>query len=1040
MADKSNDKVGEHAFGGELPPSVIRLIDDGRRVTAGKVWRVLEDEERVASLRLLMRRRKDREELVQIVAKARKFRPASVSGMDSAKIVQMAMGLSLPPSLLVSMLDEMHMERRREMLAHFLGALGIPNDDGAVERFEDHDPGEREVRAAANDLVREHGLRRSVVYFLTLVVLRVRFADHLWTWMRRLAGAGHGGALGADDAPGGPLGTAKDGGAAAREAEAEDAEGTSPEDDASKIVSSRPSTPGDEEATRGQPASQPSQEVLDHLPSVDPELSDPSAMGPELLVSDGTPVDRAAEEAEDPLPTADGGPPGSLADEVDAHPVGEPDVALQPTLRTLDNLLIGALVDSRQGVEGCLDEDQISDAVDEFVNLNGRRHQSYFHAGFRDALFGHPKPRELAAENESRLRWYWAGVVLGWARRRGSSRRIVEAYDANPVVRDLGDGRDATTEEAAPHVLHALWREGREREVVDFLKVPGMLSSPSLFAKAFEVGTALLRDDHVTQADAIFDGLLGVVRVFEALVEGADGVPAAGPRKPGYGLFTLSRQEMELRLETTNAHAVRRRRAHCLQRLIEYHRARQLLEELMEVEEDPNYLAMANADLGLIAGRFSELDEVALPARRQDFGDFIDRLRAGKEHYERAVTEDVPYAAHGEYCLGVIALGEGRWGDAENHLRAARARFGGTGYREALAARTDLYFGIARAAHARSVQDVAHAGKVMARALVAGARFPRYLFAPAVEGLRYGAGIEDLATFANALVRHHGNEALDELSRSDTILGDCPTVLDALRRRASQRGVSEVAAADYRRCLVGYLKAGRLGEARTVLDRLEDLARQRVGTNEFQELLAESGYQPAWDPEDATIARVGVLEARGEIEDAFTELEKLFWSFLGHPNRLRDAKGILERIRRLGVDAHYFEGHEKALAARTDEPAAEVAHPVDRAPVKVLFVGGDERQAKAMHAVMNRLRREAPHIEVTFVFPGWSGNWHHTFNEVRGKIKTHDALALMRLVRTEFGRQCRRCCGAESKPWRSCWVAGQKAMAESIIAAANAVG
>ena len=1000
-------EAGHPQYTGRLPSAVMRLIHDPRRVTAARLWRALEDEEQVAALQLLMRRRKDRDELVRIVATARKFRPRSVSGMDNAKIVQMAKGLPLPPALLVSMLDEMHLERRREMLAHFLGTLGIPNDDGVVERYEDHDPGQREVRAAADDLVREHGLRRSVVYFLTLCVLQVPFADHLWMWMRRSTASGPlEGKVTGDDARAVPAADGKDVAASPGDAAREDADVSGAEDPSTQEDAARASTHDGVTAKPRRRASVPVEaakgelSAAGHVPSGEPEARRPS------------PVDEGGRNGKAALlPAKDAESLGVLADE-GPHLDATLDPVPQPSLRKLDDLLIGALIDSRQGVEGCLDEDEISDAVDDFVDLNGSRPQSCFHAGFRDSLFGRPLMRD-PAEDEARLRWYWAGVVRGWSRNRRSLRRIVDAYNANPVIRDFGDGRDRCTEEAAPHVLQALWREGRAQSIPDFLSVRGLSSSRSLFTRAFEVGTSLLREDELAEADAIFDRLLRAENALEAAA-------------PSEEVFL----------------AVRRRRAHCLQRLLEYHRARRLLEELVEIEDDSNYLAMAHADLGLIAGRFSELEEVALPSSKRDLPDFLDRLRAGSSRYARAVEEDVPYAAHGEYCLGVLALGEQRWDEAEEHLKSARARFGSAGasYRQALRTRNDLYFGIARAGRAQTAQDLAHSARIMERALAAGARFPRYLFAPAVEGLRYGAGSDDLATFANALVGRHGDEALDELSRSDTILGDCPTVLDALRGRASQRGVSEAAAADFRRCLVGYLKAGRLGEAGNTLDRLEDLARQRVGTNEFQELLKESGYQPAWDPEDAAIARVGVLEARGEIEDAFTELEKLFWSFLGHPNRLGDAEGILERIRRLGVEAQYFERHEKALAARTDEPAAEVGHPVDRAPVKVLFVGGDERQAKAEHAVRNRLRREAPHIDVTFVFPGWSGNWIHALNDVRGKIKTHDALALMRLVRTEFGRQCRKCCGAESKPWRSCWVAGQRAMAASIIAAANAAG
>lgn len=468
------------------------------------------------------------------------------------------------------------------------------------------------------------------------------------------------------------------------------------------------------------------------------------------------------------------------------------------------------------------------------------------------------------------------------------------------------------------------------------------------------------------------------------------------------------------------------------------------------MEDDPNHLAMIHADLGLVAGKFTGLEDVSLPSRPEDLPNFLERLRAGSRHYRlssgrRSLDNTVPYAAHADYCLGLLVLADiaredDRYVKAEEHLNRARTQFSGRrgSYADALVFRTELYLGIARAASFGS-GDLAHAARLMMEALEAGADFPRYLIGPVVEGLRAGSEIDELAKFANVLLQRHEDDALDALSESDTVLRECGDVCDHLRERAKGLGRSEAAAADYRRCLVGYLQAGRLGEAEDVLDWLEDMARHGVGTNEFLELLAGSSYQSAWDRDDLAIARVRVLETKREtIQDAFRELGDLFWRSLSR-NRLHDAKGILERMRYLGVKADYLEQHERALAARTDESAAEVVHPVDRTPVKVLFVGGDERQAKAKRAVEARLKRDAPHIEVNFFFPGWSGNLTRNLKNVRGMIERHDALALMPLVRTWLGRHCRKYCDAESKPWRSCWVGGQRAMAESIIAAANAV-
>ena len=198
------------------------------------------------------------------------------------------------------------------MLAHFLNALGVPNDDGLLvanngERgLEIPDLEESVVHGAANDLVEEHGLRRVIVYFLTLAMDRVPFDVHLWTWMDGLS-----------------------------------------------------------------------------------ESTEPDAKS-----------DLAA----------------ATEDQEDDESEGEDDPARRRSFTTLDRLLVYAVVDSKQGVVRSLDEDEVDDALEEFVNLNGRRQHSYFHLGLRDVLFGRSLGDALSDSNRDRKRWYWAGAIQGWAR------------------------------------------------------------------------------------------------------------------------------------------------------------------------------------------------------------------------------------------------------------------------------------------------------------------------------------------------------------------------------------------------------------------------------------------------------------------------------------------------------------------------------------------------------------------------------------------------------------------------------------------------
>lgn len=899
-----------------LPPALAGLVRRPKRLSAQKLWNALEKSERSSALESFIRTPKDRKKLVRIVADARNFREDTIARWDNSRIVQWAEPLKLENWLANSLLHAMHVERRREMLAYFLDALSIPNEDGVpIEDGEDEgftrdDPGEPVVHAAANELVAEHGLRRVVVYFLTLVLQQVPFATHLWSWMDELSE---------------PVGTA-------------------------------------------------------------------SQAGTEAMPQEGTET--------------------------------ESDPARHRSFTTLDRILIEAMVDSKQGVVGSLEEDEVDDAVDEFVNLNGRRQHSYFHLGFRDILFDRPPSQRLPASNKNRERWYWAGAILGWARVE-SWAKIVAAYDDNQVVQGLGDGTDFATDEAARHVVNALKQEGRPAEVVNFVQINALLSSPAssprLFQKMLSIGTELLSHGDVGEAQAVFDVLVRAAQRLEA-----EGVAPASP------LFVTAR----------------RRRAHCLQRLLEHNQARRILEELLTLDPGSNHRAMVHADLGLLAGKFNSLEDVCLPLHKSDLPDFLDRLHEGREHYRKAAESDVPYSAHGHYCLGVLMLaekvlarGKGGYGKAENHLARAQGQFRrrARNYGDALVARTDLYFGIARVAHAQSAGDLNHGARVVVRALESGASLPSYLVDPVVEGLDLGAG-SDLPSFARVFLDKHGDAALDALAKSDTAVDKCSEIADALWARAQRHGNTEASAEDLRACLASYLRAGKGEQAADVLDRLQALAMQRISLDEFLELLSgKRNYQPGWTREEAEIALAQCQELDGEYESALEQLRPLVHQFAADGD-IDDARGLLDRIRGYGLSTEYYDQELRRVEALEEQSVGDATESVPEVakvlaqPISILFVGGDERHKKKDEAVLNRVRQRAPNVLVSFIHPGWSGNWRQHLEKVRAELPNHDALVLMPFIRTELGRQIRKHC---DKPWRSCWPSGQKGMADAILATAS---
>ena len=696
------------------------------------------------------------------------------------------------------------------------------------------------------------------------------------------------------------------------------------------------------------------------------------------------------------------------------------DPSRQPSFTTLDRLLIYAAVDSAQGIEGALSEDDLDDVVGELVALNGRRHHSYFHAGFRDVLFDKPVGDELPAANESRLRWYWTGAVHGWARRERWDD-IVREHARNPVVRGLGSGMSRASVAAVPHIVEALHQEGRAAELAQFVKVRALISRPRIFKPLLDAATELLAKGDAASARPIFELLMKTRRKFEEL-----------------GVSPTTRLLLD-------AH---RRMAHCLRHLHQHDRAGKLLKDLLNQDPDPNIHAMVHADLGLIEGGFDGLDEVVLPLRLDELDGVVDRLAKGVEYFRESIETETAYSAHGHYCLGVLALGRAvadqAFKDAEHHLQATRTYFSeaADSYSSKLIERANLYFGVAKAQQL-SPNKLAHAADITTQSLAAGARMPSYLIEPMILALDLVEEKTDLRRVTKAIIKTGREEALDELAKCEAALDHCPELCHALKSRAQRKGrVGKARAADLRSALRGFLKQDDLEAAGEVLDGLDELAQDDVGVPEFLELLKDrSYYEPAWDRDDAAIARARCHEVRGEYQEAIHVLRELFYR-LATPEREAgpgDAAGVLDRIRGYGIDASFYSdvtNRHNALAASEHE-AAPLPESGSKRRVRVLVVGGAEQQAQAEDLVREKLKDRYPHIRVTFIQTGWSVNWKRKFAEIEGQMASHDALVIMRFMRTHLGRKIRK--QWTGRPWRSCWGGQPGAIVEAVIRAAKAV-
>jgi len=221
--------------------------------------------------------------------------------------------------------------------------------------------------------------------------------------------------------------------------------------------------------------------------------------------------------------------------------------------------------------------------------------------------------------------------------------------------------------------------------------------------------------------------------------------------------------------------------------------------------------------------------------------------------------------------------------------------------------------------------------------------------------------------------------------------------------------------------------------AEAILDRLDVLAEQRrdVGEQVLQWLETTSEHLPFWDEQDALWARIRIARRLGKDDKCVAAFEPLFF-------RLRDedpktARSLIERYREWRLDKELpLEDYEKALPVQEREEDPEAMRTM---PLRIVFVGGDERQQRYPDQVRNWLRNKGyENIQVDFLLSGWGSNWSKVARSALARIENADGLVLMSMMRTHLGRTLRR---EASCPWVTCTGTGKKAIIESILEAAR---
>lgn len=697
-----------------------------------------------------------------------------------------------------------------------------------------------------------------------------------------------------------------------------------------------------------------------------------------------------------------------------------------PTFTTLDQVLIRSVIASVAEVHGALSPEKVEDLVEEVVQLNLERHQSYFHRGFLAVLLGRPLELDFPEASDVRRGWYACGAILGYQRRAQLDAVVTLLTDRPELARELARPGSGYAERVVSIVFGAFCAKGRYAEAARFLS-PAVVghAGVQLAEEILETASGLIRQRREADARRLLEVLLAAL---PALREDPD-LP----------------DDFEVLLS--------RRRAHCARLRGDFEGARKLLLPQLPAA-DLDVRSDILADLGLIDCGLRSLADVRLPPDEAMLEEFGAQFEKGVPRFLESSRVAAGGRSHGDFCLGLMSFAKGDTEAAIPYLERAVAgmgadpdRYGQFGPLDtarlalavALAEQTDL----ARVPYARDL---------LSQVLESKNKMPGYLARRVLAALEL-TDAEVAVDLAREIYATRGSRSLNVLAQT-RMIRFLPEALDELLEESQKDNYSKERRFEAARVVLAESHAmrdapsadrpARLTERATeALDVLVELADEEPFRGKLLDLLdAPNGaWRTAMEPLDCRVLRAALFEGAGAFANAASELAGAFHETLDVDDEwaLGKAEALLEDIRALGGD-EVVAGLEPRLAQyrevfeRRSQSGLVVPPSVDPADFYglVLVIGGNETQAAQDAAIAEAIKEQWPNVTIVFERTGWNSNWGDQLRVMEGELTRARAVVLMRYVRTMLGRAIRKRCSELELPWIACTGSGRASMIRAI--------
>jgi len=687
-----------------------------------------------------------------------------------------------------------------------------------------------------------------------------------------------------------------------------------------------------------------------------------------------------------------------------------------PRFTTLDEVMIRSLVSSLNQVEGSLSWERLDDLVQELVELNDQRYQSYFHRGFADALLKRKLGKRGPGENASRRAWHLVGFTLGKIRVEGQDRihTVIKSFAPSDEKLLLDDGQEAPRMIASIAIEEAFKKADLDtaRQWIDS---HGFFVAPQIADIIIDYCQLFILEKYETHK------ICQLLEQIERILDQHKRQNELGPPRE------LTRRVLSLR-----ATALRMEGHHDSSIAI--------LDKILEEEMPPYEYSKLLTYKALATMGIRSVEQLGAEAKGERRDARLEELRRVEDLLKDALSVQAPspialYAASLPTILDPTNFKE-QQARAEEYLRDAIAEM--TRSKDQLWERSKL---LTRARFYLTVMDLRRLDPGVAEiacdrlmaALEDDVIFPEDLVIEAIgNAVLLGApGVDRVANKALNLYQHKVLHVLDlELlsERSEAFRVETAKLL--LGQAASLSADEQLNA--WESLLAGSLKASPrdIGAAEQAIDRLEGLAEWSGCEERFLEVLGNKNlWDPVWSKGERDIAQLKTLFALGRDQEALSILRDLAHSAISASD-LESGEAYLEELELGGEDPNTLAALQSRFKSICSLSVQEELNPEINA--SVLWIGGNEIQARNEEKLRNELKTAYLMLRIEFIFSGWSSNWSKFVDRLRPKIGELDGIVISHFIRTYLGRSIRRLAGEHDIPWRACSGRGYASMKRAI--------